>query len=75
MRAGRQTNEGGIDLMTNGFLFPLSSAISSGQKRESERLVLLGGRSLTRLAKFCPLLTTYLPTVDIGEGITLLFLG
>jgi hypothetical protein len=27
--------------MTNGFLFPLSSAISSGQKRESERLVLL----------------------------------
>ena len=26
----------------------------------------LGGRSLTMLIKFCPLLTTYLPPVGIG---------
>ena len=30
------------------------------------------GRSLTTLTKFCPLFTTYLPLVDIGEGIPIL---
>ena len=30
----------------------------------------IGGRSLTKLTKFCPLLITYLPTVDIAEGIS-----
>ena len=30
------------------------------------------GRSLKMLAKFVPLMTTYLPLVDIGEGIPLL---
>ena len=35
----------------------------------------LGGRSLIMLSKFWPLLTTYLPHVDIGEIIPLLFQG
>ena len=30
------------------------------------------GRSLKMLAKFVPLMTTYLPLVDIGEGIPFL---
>ena len=30
------------------------------------------GRSLRMLAKFCPLLTTYLPLIDIGENFSLL---
>ena len=33
---------------------------------------MLRGRSKTTLTRFCPLLTTYLPTVDICEGITLM---
>ena len=36
---------------------------------------LIRGRSLTMLTKFVPLLTTYLPSVDIGEGIPLLLRG
>ena len=35
-------------------------------------VVRLWDRSLTMLTKFCPLLTYYLPPVDIGEEIPLL---
>ena len=33
---------------------------------------ILGGRSLNTLNKICPLLTTYIPRVDIGEEMFLL---
>ena len=45
------------------------------KKKSLNFTFLFGGRSLITLTKFCPLLTTYLPPFDIGEGTPLLLYG
>ena len=63
------------------YKFPGGTGVKDGDMYEcalktkylSDDVIQLRGRSLTTLTRVCPLLTTYLPLVDIGEVCTYSF--